>query len=154
MPDHGGRHKTRVGEWLDRTRDLSPVEFVDAFQLAFDALWERALQSLGDVTLTAIVDRVLHTTIEAFPIVAPLGIVADKLQCRALRAKAAEMARAELAEVAKFVLVQFLTVLGNLTAEILTPALHSGLSNVPVAKRRTQGGARHADSGTRRVRKS
>ena len=40
----------------------------------------------------------------------------------------------ELVEGIRFVLVEFLTVLGNLTAEILTPELHSELSNVVLPK--------------------
>jgi hypothetical protein len=37
-----------------------------------------------------------------------------------------------LREAIQFVLVELLTVVGNLTAEILTPALHSELSNITV----------------------
>jgi hypothetical protein len=36
----------------------------------------------------------------------------------------------ELRRGIRFVLTEFLTVLGNLTAEILTPELHAALSNV------------------------
>jgi hypothetical protein len=36
----------------------------------------------------------------------------------------------ELREAIRFVLVELLTVLGNLTAEILTPALHAEISRV------------------------
>lgn len=111
-------------------KDLPPERLIQVFELGFAALWRRAHQTLGDVTLVAIVDRVLFTAAERFPDFGLLKIEADRLQCEELRERARSLEHDHLAAGIRFVLVEFLTVLGNLTAEILTPALHSELSNV------------------------
>jgi hypothetical protein len=122
--DHAGV----VHAWMKRVTDDRPAEaLIDAFDEAFNALWRRANQTLGDVTLTAILDRVLHVAAERFPAVASLELDAAGIHSGALRERASSN-RDELAEGLRFVLDEFLTVLGNLTAQILTPALHAELS--------------------------
>jgi hypothetical protein len=134
MADQGDRHVACVNAWLDRTSELSPKRFLDAFQGAFDALWARACRPLGDVTLTAIVDRALATASEAFPALGTVRAEPRRRFFRDFRARALHLSRGELAEAIRFVLVEFLTVLGNLTAEILTPALHAELSRMALVK--------------------
>jgi hypothetical protein len=57
--------------------------------------------------------------------VAPAGI-----GTQALRERADSLRADELLAGLRFVLIEFLTVLGNLTAEILTRALHAELAKV------------------------
>jgi hypothetical protein len=103
---------------------------VDAFERVFGALWQRSHVTLGEVTLTAIVDRVLHTATESFRFLDAVEVDATGLSCEALRAQTT-LSIDELAAAIELVLVQFLTVLGNLTAEILSPALHAELEASP-----------------------
>lgn len=98
-----------------------------AFERAFDAIWQRALLALGVVTLTAIADRVFYNAAEKFPVLSPLIAEADKPRWQELRQRAAGVPREELEAAIVFLLVELLTVVGNLTAEILTPALHAAL---------------------------
>jgi hypothetical protein len=135
MVDEGDRHLTCVNTWLDRVGELPPTQLIDAFQEAFDALWARAHRSLGDVTLTAIVDRVLFTASEAFPALGATHVEPGRLLFRNFRSGAVRVSHAEIVDAIRFVLVELLTVLGNLTAEILTPALHSELANVSISKK-------------------
>jgi hypothetical protein len=122
-------HRACVNAWMDRvTKDLPPERLLNAFEHGFAALWRRAHQTLGDVTLTAIVDRVLFTAAEQYPFVASLKIEATGLRSHELDERAGSLQRDEVVEGVRFVLVEVLTVLGNLTAEILTPALHEELS--------------------------
>jgi hypothetical protein len=93
-------------------------------------MWVRAHQTLGNVTLSAIVDRVLYVAAEKYPILAALELTESGIHCQGLHQRAGMLDRGELAEGVRFVMVEFLTVLGNLTAEILTPALHAALSKV------------------------
>ena len=111
-------------------KDLSPERLLQLFEQGFAALWQRAHQTLGDVTLTAIVERVLYTAAEQFPFLSSLEIEASGIRCQELRERAGTLHRDQLAVGIRFVLVEFLTVLGSLTAEILSPALHSELSKV------------------------
>jgi hypothetical protein len=122
-------HGACVDAWMDRvTRDSPPERLIREFEHGFAALWRRAQQTLGDVTLTAILERVLYTSAERFPVLASLKIEATGIQSHGLHERAESMHHDELAQGIRFVLVEFLTVIGTLTAEILTPALHAELS--------------------------
>lgn len=126
-------HEIVVNGWLRRTAKGQSVEsLIEGFGDAFTALWHRSHTTLGDVTLAAIADRVLHVATEQFPILAPLEIDATGLSCRELRAHAS-LQHEQLSDAIRFVLVELLTVLGDLTAEVLTPALHAELSRRPTA---------------------
>jgi hypothetical protein len=121
-------HIACVNAWMERVaKGLAPEPLVNAFEEAFGALWLRAHQTLGDVTLTAIVDRVLSNGADRFPVLSELKTDANGLILKELRKNAERAAPNELADAIRFVLVEFLTVLGNLTAEILTTPLHAEL---------------------------
>jgi hypothetical protein len=64
---------------------------------------------------------------------------ATGLECEEFCERAAGLEHGELAEGMRFVLVEFLTVLGNLTADVLTPALQAELSKVTLEGRRGPG---------------
>jgi hypothetical protein len=129
-------HNACVNAWMERTAKGIPSELlVQAFEEAFAALWRRAHQTLGDVTLTAIVDRVLYSGVGRFPILSELKVETTGLRCEGLRENARGALASELEEAIQFVLVEFLTVLGDLTAHILTLALHAELSRVALQER-------------------
>jgi hypothetical protein len=94
------------------------------------AMWKRAQVTLGEVTLAAIVDRVLYTAAARFPALDALKVDADGVHFDELKARIESLDEDALAQAVQFAMVEFLTVLGHLTAEILTPALHSALSSV------------------------
>ncbi len=124
-------HSACVNAWLERSAKTLPTEpLIALFERGFSAIWKRAHRTLGEVTLTAILDRVMYTAAEQFPMLAALAIEPSGLRCQALRDNASDLDREELAEAVAFVLVEFLTVLGNLTSDILSPALHKELSKV------------------------
>jgi hypothetical protein len=123
-------HGAHVAAWEARVgRGLAPEQLFLAFEEAFRALWERAHQTLGDVTLIAIVDRVLYTAAEQHPVLSPLSVDGSGLLAEELRARAGSLPPEALALAVRFVLTELLRVLGNLTADILTPALHEALAS-------------------------
>jgi hypothetical protein len=123
-------HSACVQAWLQRAKGLPTQQLLRAFEQGFGVMWGRANQTLGNVTLTAIVDRVLYVAAEKYPILAALELEESGIHCQGLHERAGTLERGELVEGVRFVMVEFLTVLGNLTAEILTPALHAALSRV------------------------
>ena len=128
MPD--ARHTNHVNLWMKHeAKGLTPEQLVQLFEQAMGALWRRAHLTLGEVTLAAIVDRVLHNAAEQFPLLESLEVEASGVNCRSLRA-AANSDKGQLTDGIRFVLVEFFVVIGNLTAGVLTPALHSELSKV------------------------
>jgi hypothetical protein len=130
VPDEND-HRARVDAWMDRAaKEAAPEQLFGAFERAFGAMWRRARITLGDVTLMAILDRVLYTAAERFPALSPLEMDASGLRSDKFRERVGPLHGDQLADAIRFILVEFLTVLGNLTAEVLTPALHSELAKV------------------------
>jgi hypothetical protein len=124
-------HKACVEAWMARrAKSLPPERMIQAFEQGFGALWRRAHQTLGDVTLTAIVDRVLHNATQRYPILAALRLEPTGLQWQGARDVVASTQRDDVEHGVRFILVEFLTVLGNLTANILTPSLHAELCKI------------------------
>ena len=121
-------HAATVMLWIAGSLAGKPAaQMVQALEEAFGAMWRRAEVTLGEVTLMAITDRVLHDAVGRFPILAPLKLSAAGLDTAALRESAADADVGQLQEAIHFMLAQFLTVLGNLTADILTRALYAVL---------------------------
>ena len=134
MLDHG-QHALCVDTWLERfAAGLAPDALLRLLEAALDAVWIRTKTTLGEVTLTAIAERVLHNASERFSLLWSLKIEPTRgIQCRELSDRIGSVEPAELREAIRFVLVELLTVLGNLTAEILTPALHAEISKVTLS---------------------
>ena len=129
-----GKHAACVDAWLEgAARDLSSPALRRLLEAALGALWTRTQQTLGEVTLTAIVARVLYTASETYPFLSsftvgpPRGIVWGGASEGVPPPLEAEM-RAGI----RCLLVEFLSVLGNLTADILTLELHAELMSVAV----------------------
>ncbi len=127
-----GTHAHVVEAWLQASspRDVGVPEL----QRALDALWRRARVTLGEITLAAISDRALYDVAERFPPFAAIEVDADGMHCDALRATLSSAAHDDVREAIRYLLVTWLTVLGNLTAEVLTPALHEELANAAAAE--------------------
>ena len=129
-------HASIVNHWMKQAANgLTSGQLLLLFEAAIAALCQRAYLTLGDVTLTAVVDRVMYNAAEEFPLFESLEPGTRGVNCRALLESMSGGNEVELTEGMRFVLVEFLTVIGNLTAEILTPALHSELSNVVLEAR-------------------
>jgi hypothetical protein len=127
-----GKHAACVDSWLERSaKDLPSDALLRLFDAALAALWIRTKTTLGEVTLTAIAERVLHNVAERLPVFAALTVdPRSGINCGDLRKRAAAVRGLELQDGIRSVLVEFLTVLGTLTAEILTPELHAELYGV------------------------
>jgi hypothetical protein len=129
-------HDVVVDEWMSRwTRDLPSDELLSAFEIGLGRIWNRAQQTLGEVTLGAIGERVLHGAIERYPALATLEINGSGLNFEMLRNDLSRIPAQDLERALRFVVVELLTVLGRLTADIMTPALHEALGKARPKKR-------------------
>ena len=100
-------------------------------EAALGALWTRTQQTLGEVTMTAIVERVLYTATETYPFLSSFKVVTPRgIACSGPSDGLPSPLEAEMRAGVRFLLVEFLTVLGNLTADILTVELHAELMSV------------------------
>jgi hypothetical protein len=130
MHSHAEHHIAHVDSWLrEAATDLAAPQLLELLQRALVAMWQGTKVTLGEVTLTAIVDRVLYTASERHPFVAIAKVEGAAVGFEVQQSGDIHNVH-RLREVVRFVLVEYLTVLGNLTDEILTPALHAVLANV------------------------
>lgn len=128
---HRTTHAQAVEQWRKRVATAdSPERIVAIFEHTFRTLWSRAQRTLGDVTMTAIVDRVLSVAAEHTPLLAGVHVDLQGVHCDGLLSEAEQLPPEETLQALSAVLTDFLTVLGNLTAEILTPAMHASLASV------------------------
>lgn len=131
MVEEHDPHLTCVLSWMrDAAADATASQLIELFERALGALWQRAQVTLGDITLAAIVDRVLYTAAARFPALGALRVEADGVRFDELRKSSDSLDQRALAQAIQFALVEFLTVLGHLTAEIMSSALHAELSGV------------------------
>lgn len=146
-------HAACVDAWLTRaTQHASADRLAAHFETALQALWTRTKTTLGEVTLTAIADRVLYIASENFPFMAALKVEpATGIVFGDLRERFAALPTAQVIAGIRFVLVELLTVLGNLTAEILTPELHAQLSRLALPEAVRLEGGRTSSEPTQQI---
>jgi hypothetical protein len=126
-------HAAAVDGWIAQVIDgADQADVVDLFRAALEVLWGRTVTTLGSVTLIAIGERVLSTATRRYSFLAavnarPNGDARWKQQ---LRERLTLVPRPELIEGLRFAFVELLTVIGRLTAEILSPDLHAALREI------------------------
>jgi hypothetical protein len=119
-------HSAFISKWLKTLSPKSPHQVEKALHHALSLVWHRSHVTLGEVTLTAIVERVLYGGYQTYPwlkevVVSEHGPNFDSIS---------KNPDSELHEGLQYVLVELLNVLGKLTAEALTHHLYSELAKV------------------------
>ncbi len=124
-------HHELLTQWrADWTGSLTPSQLVELFERAVNALWRRAHLSLGELTLVAIVERVIHLGGENAPLLKTIQVTAGGVDFSGLRQVAPTLEHAGFEECLVGLVYELLRVLGTLTGEILTPGLHAELREV------------------------
>lgn len=128
---HSDFHVKMVDTW--EKKNTSGLAFEIKTQLfikAIQAVEQRTLMTLSNVTLSAILDRVLNQSTDRFPILTEVRIGIDGLNFEELLNKSKHTKPEELLEALRFVLIELISVLGSITADILTTALQKELTKV------------------------
>jgi hypothetical protein len=129
MAEETNGHATLVAAWFERVcAGHPPASQLELLERAFEALWARVRPTLGEVTLAAIAERVFYDAGERFPLFESVEVGLTGVRFEGARGRAGEARADELGAAVRFVLTTFLTVLGHLTAEVLTPGLHATLA--------------------------
>lgn len=136
MADDRKSHPEQVDRWLKANADgLDTQQLLELFQKAFQGLWDRAHGTLSEITLMAICDRVLYTSVERYPFLSSITLNDNKFSFAAFAKQANTLNRDELREAFRFMLIEFLAINGSLTGQVITPALHAQLSKTTLEKR-------------------
>jgi hypothetical protein len=146
-------HAAAVDRWLIHATDhVTQAELVERCGVAFAAIWGHALSALGAVTLLAIAERVLASASahHGFLSAIPLHPNGDVRWRSILQARMAAVPRPALIAGVRAGMIELLTVLGRLTAEILSDQLHAALRDAargPPGSERARGPAHTLDAG-------
>jgi len=133
-------HAERVDGWFNQVKEDAPAaDLIALFESAWGALWRRAEGAVGEIVLESI-GGVIHANGEArFSFLAPLKLGKAEVSGKPLLESADALDRRQLLEALSFLLAEFLTVLGDLTDQILIPGLYAELARrEPRAEREKQ----------------
>lgn len=126
-PDHAGH----VAAWLERAAaGASVTERIGLFETAYNALWLRAEGAVGGVALESITELIRVKAAERYPFLSPIAPAEQGLSCGGLAESAGGLDQGRLRESLAFMLTELLQVVGELTDEVLTPALYSALAKI------------------------
>lgn len=122
-------HSAFVEEWLDDAgRGLDCERLLELLQQAVRVVWDSARVSISDVTLDAVLERVVINARDHFPWLPALPVVHSSIDTSVLRAHCGRAKLGEILKASRFIVTEFLAINGNLTGEALTPAMHRGLA--------------------------
>jgi hypothetical protein len=126
-------HEAVVDAWLTRSAcHGSSAEVVRLFHAALNAVWNRAVTILGPVTLTATAERVLHHATERYTFLSAINPKAsgDAIWTERLHERLGTVPSAPLIEGLRYGLIELITIIGALTAEVLRGELHAAIDAV------------------------
>jgi hypothetical protein len=151
--DESRPHSKQVDDWIKQNAGGLPAEkLVVIFGEAILAIQKRAGMTLSEVTLSAIFDRVLYTSQQKFTLLSKVKIESKGIVLDALLDQAIDLERDEITGAFRFFLIELLTLLGNLTADILTKPLYRELFKVTAKS--VHASPKHGHRGLRSVKGS
>ncbi len=124
-------HAEQVRVWEEKNcTGLRSEQIAQLYARAVQAIENRSLVTLSSVTVKVVVDRALYESQGKFPVLAAVNIEGDRLNLTPLIEKCAGQDLEELRKALRFLLTEVLSVLGNITADVLTAPLYKKLAGV------------------------
>ena len=124
-------HAKQVEIWEKQSAcNLSLKDRIYLFEKAIHAIEKRTLMTLSSVTLRVVLDRVLHQCKEKFPQLVEIQLESESLNFDDFLFNVQNKGSDEAIEALRYLLVELLSILGGLTADILTDPLHKALFEV------------------------
>ncbi|MGZ3654618.1 MAG: hypothetical protein ACXVB9_04020 [Bdellovibrionota bacterium] len=128
-------HAKQVAAWEAlNTKDLPNDQLVRIFAKAIQTLEQRSLVTLSSVTVMVVVDRAVHESKEKHPLLAEVKIEPEGIDLGTILTKSRHFKTEELRSALRYLLVELLAVLANITADILTGPLHKELAGVTLER--------------------
>lgn len=121
-------HRAQVELWEKQNfQNLSPEQRAEIFGKAFELIFQRTLKTLSYVTLQVILDRVFFQSREKFSLLSDVKIEPTGFNFDLLIQNIKSYNSEIVSEAQAHLLVEFLGIVGSLTADILTVPLHEEL---------------------------
>ena len=131
-------HAKYVNAWMEQeAKDVPVTSLLGLFEAAWGALWVRAEGAVGEIVLKSIAELVRGASVKQYPFLSPLRLESVDVSCKALLESSPGLEKSELHNGLRFVLVEFITVIGDLTDQILTPGLYQELSRIAKGESRS-----------------
>ena len=132
--DQNEQHAKQVDLWIEKSvRVLSQSAQAQIFGDAVGVFEKRILVTLSSITWNAILDRALSQSTQSFPLLSGIKIQLGGITIEGLLPKLQKDKANQVIEAFRYFLIELLTIVGNLTAGVLTEPLYRELSRV-VAK--------------------
>lgn len=106
------------------------AQIAQIYAFAIQAIEKRSLVTLSSITVKVVADRVLHENREKFPLLALVTLEEQRMNTSRLSEGIADYGIEDVRNSLRHLLVQLLTVFGNITADILTEPLHRELLKI------------------------
>lgn len=124
-------HQNIVSIWEEKNiKNLSTDQAIHVFGNALQKIEHRCLVTLSSVTVHVVLDRIIHGGIEKYPILKDVTIEVDGLNFKNIFQKKDHYEIKEINNAFRYLLIEFLTVIGSITSEVLTAPLHKELMEV------------------------
>lgn len=107
----------------ERVSQARKEEVLEIYKDLLSTIWNRILPTLGRVTVSAIVERALALTEEAYPLVGHLKVTEEGVSFDALRQRMEEEEPEVVREALKEVITNLIDILVMLTGDILVRQL-------------------------------
>ena len=129
-------HSETIETWIQKsTGKLSSQNLSEFLELAINDIILKAQTSISEVTVLAILERVLYNSAERYSLLREVKIENDKLQFAMLHPSYKSYSNSEIREAFHYLITEFLFIIGNLTGEQLTPIMHDELKLIKKKKR-------------------
>ena len=124
-------HSTKVVAWIKvATPGLSSPELIDLFELAITKLWERSCTTIGEVTLTVVLDRALCNSKDEYDLLLPLTVDSTGIHWAEFRKSHLNAKPEEIITAFAYFLTEFIAIASSITGGILSMPLHLELATV------------------------
>ncbi|HYX35637.1 MAG TPA: hypothetical protein VE954_21275 [Oligoflexus sp.] len=122
------QHFIFVDQWIDDSLGTLPREaLLNSFQQALIAVWCRAQQTLGQITLLAVGDRVAYLAQESFPWLSSVQVETSGIMLKVVPKELSDLDQSNLLDGLRFLLGEFLSVLHELTAGVISAQLKAAV---------------------------
>lgn len=124
-------HQELVRLWEDKNiNNLSTDQIIQVYGCALLAIEQRCLATLSSVTIHVVLDRIIYQGLERFPFFKEISLEPTGLSLNNFIQKKELYDLKDINTAFRYLVVELLTVIGNITSEVLTVALHRELMEV------------------------
>lgn len=124
-------HQELVSFWEEKNiKNLSTDQAIQVYGSALQAIEQRCLATLSSVTMQVVLDRIIYQGLEQFPFFKELTLEPAGLNFNNLIQKKDLYDLKDINTAFRYLLIELLTVIGKITSEVLTVALHKELMEV------------------------